>query len=115
MAGKNIIVVTDDSFEASVLGSDKLVMLDFWATWCGPCLALGPTMEALADEYDGKVVIAKLNVDENRGTAAKFRITSIPSVLFFKDGGFHRRGPSQGSLPGSDRPPCVNQPSKVCP
>ena len=86
MAGKNIIVVTDDSFEASVLGSDKLVMLDFWATWCGPCLALGPTMEALADEYDGKVVIAKLNVDENRGTAAKFRITSIPSVLFFKDG-----------------------------
>jgi thioredoxin 1 len=86
MAGKNIIEVTDDNFETSVLGSDKLVMLDFWATWCGPCLALGPTLEALADEYDGKVVIAKLNVDENRGTAANFRITSIPSILFFKDG-----------------------------
>ncbi len=86
MAGKNIIDVTDEEFAGVVLESDKLVMVDFWATWCGPCLALGPTMEALAEEYAGRVVVAKLNVDDNRETAAQHRITSIPTVLFFKGG-----------------------------
>lgn len=86
MAGKNIIEVTDQEFTAQVLESDKLVLVDFWATWCGPCLALGPTLEALAEENAGNVVVAKLNVDENRETAATYRITSIPTVLFFKEG-----------------------------
>jgi thioredoxin 1 len=86
MAGKNIIDVTDQEFANVVLENDKLVMVDFWATWCGPCLALGPTMEALAEEYEGRVVVTKLNVDDNRETAAQHRITSIPTVLFFKGG-----------------------------
>jgi thioredoxin 1 len=86
MAGKNIVEVTDQDFQAKVLQSEQLVMVDFWATWCGPCLALGPTLEALADDFAGKVVVAKLNVDENREVAAGYRITSIPTVLFFKGG-----------------------------
>jgi thioredoxin 1 len=86
MAGKNIVEVTDQTFEATVLKSDKPAMVDFWATWCGPCLALGPTLEALADEYAGRAVVAKLNVDDSRLTAAKYRITSIPTILFFKGG-----------------------------
>jgi thioredoxin 1 len=86
MAGKNIVEVSDLSFPTDVLQSDKLVMVDFWATWCGPCLALGPTLESLADELAGSLVVAKLNVDDNRETAANYRITSIPTVLFFKGG-----------------------------
>ncbi len=82
MAGKNIVEVTDQDFQAKVLQSEQLVMVDFWAT----CLALGPTLEALADDFAGKVVVAKLNVDENREVAAGYRITSIPTVLFFKGG-----------------------------
>jgi len=69
-----------------VLKSDRLVLVDFWATWCGPCLALGPTLESLADQFEGRAVVAKVNVDESRDTAAGFRVTSIPTVLFFKNG-----------------------------
>ena len=86
MAGKNIIEVTDEEFSNVVLESETLVLVDFWATWCGPCLALAPTMEALAEEYEGRVLVTKLNVDDNRETAAQHRITSIPTVLFFKEG-----------------------------
>ncbi len=86
MAGEHVISVTDGDFEEKVLKSDKLVLVDFWATWCGPCLALSPTLEALASENAGKVVIAKLNVDENRQIASQHKITSIPTVLAFKDG-----------------------------
>lgn len=86
MSGDYIIQVTDGDFEDNVLKNDKLVMVDFWATWCGPCLALGPTLEGLAADFQGQVVVAKLNVDENRDTAATYRITSIPTVLFFKGG-----------------------------
>jgi len=86
MAGKNVIEVTDQTFADKVVKSDKLVLVDFWATWCGPCLALGPTLEGLADEYAGKISVAKLNVDENREVAAGHKITSIPTVLFYKNG-----------------------------
>ncbi len=77
---------TDANFEAEVLNSDKLTVVDFWAQWCGPCLALGPTIEALSTEYEGKVNVGKVNVDENPNLSTEYGITSIPAVLFIKDG-----------------------------
>lgn len=76
----------DDSFKEVVLESDKLTIVDFWATWCGPCKAMGPTIEALHTEYEGKVNVGKLNVDENPDTAAEYGIRSIPTTLFIKNG-----------------------------
>lgn len=76
----------DASFQTDVLESDKLTIVDFWAQWCGPCLALAPTIDALAKDYEGKVKVGKLNVDENPDTAAKFGIRSIPTILFMKNG-----------------------------
>lgn len=81
-----IINVTNDSFEEAVLKSDKPVVVDFWASWCGPCRMVAPIMEELADEFDGKVQIAKVNVDDQGELSAQFRIMSIPTVLIFKDG-----------------------------
>ena len=77
---------TDSNFEMEVLKSNKLSVIDFWAPWCGPCLALGPTVEALAKEYEGKVNIGKVNVDENSNLSVTYGITSIPCILFIKDG-----------------------------
>jgi thioredoxin 1 len=77
---------TDANFEEEVLNSNKLSVIDFWATWCGPCVALGPTIEALATEYEGRVNIGKVNTDENSELSIKYGITSIPCVLFIKDG-----------------------------
>lgn len=79
-------VYNDANFQAEVLDSDKLTIVDFWAPWCGPCLALGPTIDALAEEYAGKVNIGKLNVDENPNVSMDYGITSIPAVLFIKNG-----------------------------
>lgn len=79
-------VFTDSNFEAEVLQADKLSVIDFWAPWCGPCLALGPTIENLAKEYEGKVNIGKVNVDENPQLSVNYGITSIPAVLFIKNG-----------------------------
>jgi thioredoxin 1 len=80
------LTFTDQNFEAEVLQTNKLNVVDFWAPWCGPCLALGPTIEALAKEYEGKVNIGKVNTDENSELSIKYGITSIPCVLFIKDG-----------------------------
>jgi thioredoxin 1 len=85
MAG-NVSYVTDATFESTVINSEKPAMVDFWATWCGPCKIIAPHVEALADEYSGKAVVAKLDVDSNRQTAIKFGIQSIPTLLFFKGG-----------------------------
>jgi thioredoxin 1 len=85
MGGK-VSHVTDASFESTVINSDKPAMVDFWATWCGPCKIIAPHVEALAEEFAGRAVIAKVDVDSNRQTAIKFGIQSIPTLLFFKGG-----------------------------
>lgn len=77
---------TDANFDTEVLQGDKLSVIDFWAPWCGPCLALGPTIEALAKDYDGKITVGKVNVDENPQLSINYGITSIPAVLFIKNG-----------------------------
>ncbi len=80
------IEVTDATFESEVVKSDVPVLVDFWATWCGPCKMIAPVLNELAEEYDGRLKIVKLDVDNNNQTAMQFRIMSIPSLLFFKNG-----------------------------
>ena len=80
------VVITDDTFETEVLQSDLPVVVDFWATWCGPCKMVEPILEEIAHEYADKVKIARLDVDSNGKTAGKYNIMSIPSLLFFKNG-----------------------------
>ena len=78
--------ITDASFDEVVLKSDKPVLVDFWATWCGPCRMLGPVIEELATEYEGRVVVGKVDVDNNQEFAAKYGVRNIPTVLVFQDG-----------------------------
>ncbi len=78
--------VTTDTWEKEVMNSAGLVMIDFWAVWCGPCRIVAPTVEELSKEYSGKVKIMKLNTDENPDIASKFKIMGIPTLMFFKDG-----------------------------
>jgi thioredoxin 1 len=80
------IVFTDQNFDQEVMKSDKPVLVDFWAPWCGPCQMMGPIVEELAKEMEGKAKIGKLNVDENSAVAQKFSIMSIPTVMIFKGG-----------------------------
>ena len=81
-----VLNVTDDSFETEVLKSDKPVLIDFWAEWCGPCKVLGPIIDDVAPEFEGKVRFTKINIDENPNTAPKYGIRGIPTMLLFKDG-----------------------------
>ncbi len=78
--------LNDDNFEEKILKSDKVAMVDFWAEWCGPCRMVGPVVEELANEYDGKAIIGKVNVDNNPQISQKHGIKSIPAILFFKNG-----------------------------
>lgn len=80
------ITITDENFDEEVLKSDKPVLIDFWATWCGPCKMIAPIVEELVDEYEGKAKIGKLDVDNNQQTAIKFGVRSIPTILIFKEG-----------------------------
>jgi len=86
MAGKNVVTLSDSSFDTEVLQSKIPVMVDFWAEWCGPCKMLGPTIDQLADEYVGKVKVAKLNVDDHISTASRYNIRGIPALLIFQGG-----------------------------
>ena len=81
-----ILKITDKNFNSDVMKSDKPVLVDFWAEWCGPCRAIGPVIEELSKEYDGKVNVGKLNVDNNPEVSMNYGITSIPAILFIKDG-----------------------------
>ena len=80
------VEITDSNFETVVKNSDKVVLVDFWAEWCGPCRMVGPIVEELAKEYDGKAVIGKLNVDNNPNVSMEFGVRNIPTILFFKNG-----------------------------
>ncbi len=87
MAGnENLLEVSDDNFSQEIEQGEGVAMVDFWAAWCGPCQIIGPIVEQLATEYEGKVKIGKLDVDANQATAMKFNVRSIPTVLFFKNG-----------------------------
>ena len=85
MASDKVQTITDDNFDSTINGG-KPVLVDFWAEWCGPCKRLAPTVDELAGHYDGKIVVAKLNVDENPSTTFKFSIRGIPTLLLFKGG-----------------------------
>ena len=80
------INVTDESFEKEVLKSDKPVVLDFWAPWCGPCKMIGPSLEEISDEMADKITVAKINIDENPNTPTQFGVRGIPTMLVFKNG-----------------------------
>ena len=81
-----IVHVSDDSFEQDVLSSDKPVLVDYWAEWCGPCKSIAPVLEEIADEYQEKMTVAKINVDDNPSTPPKYRIRGIPTLMLFKNG-----------------------------
>jgi thioredoxin 1 len=86
MASDKVTTFTDDNFDATVLQASTPVLVDFWAEWCGPCRALGPTIDALAGDYAGRVSVGKLNVDENPGITVKYMVRGIPTVMLFKGG-----------------------------
>jgi len=82
----NVYEFTDQNFESDVQKSDLLVLIDFWAVWCGPCKAIAPILEEVADEYKGKVKVGKVDVDQNQNTAMKYGVRSIPTLLLMKNG-----------------------------
>ena len=83
---EKIVQLTDESFEADVLKASGLVLVDFWAEWCGPCKMIAPLLSEIAEEFSGKVTVGKLNIDQNSGTPPKYGIRGIPTLLLFKDG-----------------------------
>jgi thioredoxin 1 len=86
MAGLGVLEVNDATFDQEVLKSEQPVLVDFWAVWCGPCKAIGPTVDAVAAKYAGQLKVAKVNVDQNGATPSRYNIRGIPALLFFKGG-----------------------------
>ncbi|HVR98417.1 MAG TPA: thioredoxin [Thermoanaerobaculia bacterium] len=99
MASDKIVTITDDNFQNEVLNSETPVLVDFWAEWCGPCRMVAPVLDQLADEMNGKVRIAKLNVDENQKVAYQYQVSSIPTFILFKGGQMADR--TMGAMPKS--------------
>ncbi len=86
MAGANTLEFTDDNFDEVVLGSDKPVLVDFWAEWCGPCKALGPVIDELAGDFVDRVKVGKVDTDANKGVSVRFSVSAIPTVILFNNG-----------------------------
>jgi|TARA_B110000285_G_C14909850_1_gene507385 thioredoxin 1 len=86
MASENILELTDSNFDAEINKGDTPILVDFWAPWCGPCRMIAPILDKIADASVGQAVVAKVNVDEAPGVASRFRVSSIPTLLFFKNG-----------------------------
>lgn len=99
MSADTVVEVSDANFQAEVLDSELPVIVDFWAAWCGPCRMVGPIVEEIAKEYTGKVKVAKLNVDDNKETATKYGIMSIPTILMFEKGDISKQ--VVGAMPKS--------------
>lgn len=95
--GENIVTLTKENFEGEVLQDKGVVLVDFWAAWCGPCRAMEPVLEELASEYKGKLKVAKLNVDDNQVVASNYEILSIPTMIVFQNGEIKKR--LVGALP----------------
>ena len=102
-----VLQVSDQEFEKTILQSDKPAFVDFWAPWCGPCRIIGPLVEELAPSYEGKAVISKINVDENPETAQKYQVSSIPTLLMFKNGKVVDR--AIGALPRTELEKFINR------
>ncbi len=109
MASENVIEVTQENWQQEVVNSDKPVLVDFWAVWCGPCRMLGPTIDKIAKDFDGKIKVAKLNTDDAQEIAAKYRISAIPQIMIFKGGDQPVERPSPGVKSEADIVKMINR------